>query len=311
MRIPTYPEWKRDTYLLMGNRGGEIGQIDYWIKSYHADQLASNRRKLLKIMEAISAFKTAKNRKYGDYKKSKRYRKDAQWNIDSLARAVTHISRRHPANAQQIKVRQVCSALKNIKMADVDFSPGVRAAAKKKMFNGESTYDLAKNTWESGLGQTPMPIFSGGRGPLKTPVVEHDHSMKNAKTMADIHHNGLIALADLEKIARVVKKWEWAVCESITATVMVECHKANIGCHMEWIGITYNKKKKMGHSIAVFDRIGDVNDPKTWGDNCYIVDMWYYQLGMRPDYLYVGKGCRDFIDKEILKHQGVKLMAQL
>ena len=105
----------------------------------------------------------------------------------------------------------------------------------------------------------------------------------------------------------------YAVCESIAATVISECKRKGFAGTLEWIGIWYEQTGRSGHSIVVANRVGEINEPDTWGDNYFIVDMWYYNLDMRPSYLIAGEARNEYIKTDITPYLktrgGPKIMA--
>jgi hypothetical protein len=177
---------------------------------------------------------------------------------------------------------QVCKGLFDIKIIDVDFSDSVKAAAKKKVIGGKSLYEVVK----------------AERDKYPAKYLEHESAMTNEKANAAVLRQPTLPLTNVNNIAKVVTKHGIAVCESIVATVISQCKAKGFAGRMEWIGIPYPvllnpqepdpKKRKFdttkGHSIVVAHRQGQLNDVTTWG-NYFIIDLWYYNLGMRGEYL--------------------------
>lgn len=109
----------------------------------------------------------------------------------------------------------------------------------------------------------------------------------------------------LRIIALNVIQNRFAVCESIAATIVYQCRQQGFHGRIEWIGIPYGPKT--GHAIVVAHREGDeVNNPSSWGDNWFIMDMWYYNLGMRDRYLWSTKQEQAYyLQKDITDYIGV------
>jgi hypothetical protein len=190
----------------------------------------------------------------------------------------------------------VCKTLFDVRIADVDFSESVKRAAKAKMIRGKSLYQTVKDDWEK------SPYFK-----------EHEMMLTTEKANAVIHRQAGLSKAQLKKIADFVTRHKYAVCESITATVISRCKDAGFGGRMEWIGIPYTKTT--GHSIVVARRQGTLNDPTTWG-NYFVIDMWYYNLGMRTEYLIAEANARaryaaSDITKYLKGFGGLKSMADI
>lgn len=217
--IPSLRDWKKATSITIGKRGAEIAVIDAALRDYHSNPVYSSRRKLMILKNALELFMSAKNQKYGDYRKSKRHDAKDRINFETLFTAVIHQLRAHATTREHAQVRRVCSKLRNIKIADVDFSANVRAAAKRKMIGGQSLYDLAKSEWDdpNGWGHFARPI----PGQL-IDIAPRTHSERamNQATMRSAFNGGKQALADIKKVAEAVKMWDYAVCESITSTVI-------------------------------------------------------------------------------------------
>jgi hypothetical protein len=187
----------------------------------------------------------------------------------------------------------VCQGLLDVKIADVDFSEGVRTHAKAKKFGGRTLYDIVKKEFEG------QPLFH-----------KHEAVLFNAKVSARQAHSG-ISLGSLDAIAKFVTDSRFAVCESITATVISKCKSAGFGGRMEWIGISYGGKR--GHSIVVAHRKGQLDDPSTWG-NYFVIDLWYYNLDMRKAYLIEEATARsNYCARDITPYlkNGLKQMADI
>jgi hypothetical protein len=234
----------------------------------------------------------------------------------------------------------ICSRLTDIMIADVDFSPAVREAAKKKMIGTMSLYDKVKKEFdivrdETGMGEVTkatkivrkaVPASQsnpsgyveveqkswatvegvGRDAPLQqrqsAAFIDHDKVLSAAKLRANGPEG--IPKAFLAPITQNVLDSRYAVCESITATVVERCKAIpKFGGPIEWVGVWYSKKS--GHSIVIVDRAGDLRNPKTWGQNWFIVDMWFYNLGMRNQYLWSTDEDRErYLDAEIVPHLG-------
>lgn len=297
-RIPSLQDWKSATSIMMGNRGGDIVRVDRAIDNYHRNPHHSQRRKLLIIDEALKHYMKVKTKKYGDYRKSKRHKPDNRINFETLHVAVIHLLRGHATTRQHSQVRRIAGGLTHVKIADVDFSDGVKKAARNKMVGDKNLYDTVKEEWDDANGWANASRPIAGHRINQTPRGDHETAMNQA-TLRAAMRGGLWGQADMRKIADAVTRWDYAVCESITATVLSRCLDAGVSCHMEALGIQYTPAT--GHMIAVFDRVGELNDPTTWGGNCFIVDLWYFNLGMRPNFLYVDRQAEGFIYNEILK----------
>lgn len=205
---------------------------------------------------------------------------------------------------------QVCTGLFAVKIIDVEFSDSVKAAAKKKMVGGKSLYDVVK----------------AERDKYPAKYLEHETAMTNEKANAAVLRQPTLPLKNVNNIAKVVDKHGIAVCESIVATVISKCKAGGFTGRMEWIGIPYPvllnpqekdpKKRKFdttrGHSIVVAHRQGQLNNVSTWGDY-FIIDLWYYNLGMRRDYLITEPAARsDYYQSDIANYvSGLKVMADI
>jgi hypothetical protein len=185
---------------------------------------------------------------------------------------------------------RVCELLRDIRITDVDFSGNVRQAAKQKLVDGSNLYDFVK---------------------AKYPAVQQqlEQAMTSAKgaagARAGLRGKPLLLLTDLRGIADSVKKYKFAVCESIAATVIFDCKKEGFAGRLEWIGIKYPPKPEekikvsiTGHSIVVAHRQGNLDDVSTWG-NYFIIDLWYYNLGMKQRYLWDGAARERYHASEI------------
>jgi len=206
--------------------------------------------------------------------------------------------------------KKVCKSFMDVKIADVDFSPNVRAAAKRKRIGGKSLYDIVKKNWDPKV-----------HGPL-TLSNKHEAALNNTKRFEKF---GGIQLDHLKPAYNFVEKERYAVCESITAAVIYECKKLKgFAGRMEWIGIFYPTQHKKrdggyktvyttGHSIVVAHRQAgsDLSDVRTWG-NYFVIDLWYYNLGMRDKYLYSSASDRGtYAQKEISKYKKLKVLVDV
>jgi hypothetical protein len=184
------------------------------------------------------------------------------------------------SRSNDIKIAsRVCESLAGIYIADVDFSPGVRLAAKAKRFGSSNLYDIVKKDYTH----------------------EVHNKLEAAMTAAKFKGRGHateVTKDGLEIIANKVLETGFAVCESITATIIWNCKENGFAGRLEWIGIVYDPKAKTGHSIVVAHRKGnDLNNVSTWGDY-FIIDLWYYNLGMRSQYLWDGTDRSTYYNKE-------------
>jgi hypothetical protein len=201
------------------------------------------------------------------------------------------------SRSDDIKIaRQVCDSLAGIYIADVDFSPAVREAAKAKRFGSSNLYDIVKKDYTPAVqtslekvmttekNKAALSVLSVGRGGVVTGVAQGRQAG--------------IPLTGLKEIANSVAREGFAVCESITATIIAECKKNGFAGRLEWVGIVYNPSNKTGHSIVVAHRKGnDLNDVSTWGD-FFVIDQWYYNLGMRDKYLWDGDDRTTYYNNE-------------
>jgi len=181
--------------------------------------------------------------------------------------------------------RQVCELLGDIRIADVDFSENVIEHAKRKLIDGGNLYDFVHANYPAVQQQLEMVMTT---------------EKANAKV-----HKTLLPLSSLGKIADSVKKYKFAVCESIAATVISDCKKKGFAGRLEWIGIVYTAIT--GHSIVVAHRQGNnLADIRTWG-NYFIIDMWYYNLGMKDRYLWDGAARDSYYASEITRCKVIQM----
>jgi hypothetical protein len=218
------------------------------------------------------------------------------------------------SRSDDIKIaNRVCESLAGIYIADVDFSPAVREAAQAKRFGSSNLYDIVKKDYTSAV-----------QASLERVMTTEKQNAQMAGITARGGHNVLvsemrqvgISLAGLGRIADSVMKAGFAVCESITATIISNCKKNGFAGRLEWIGIVYDPYARTGHSIVVAHRKGnDLNDVSTWGDY-FVIDQWYYNLGMRPQYLWDGADRSTYYNQEFYsrkprKQYSVKQMADI
>jgi hypothetical protein len=295
--IPTLQDWKNATHKWFSVRNGAIAVIDEKLEA--VERSPNDHKALLELDAAIEAFKDEKDTKYGDYKQSSR--EGPAQNITNLDRDVKAKLHLMQLQAQKTLVMTVCSGLFDVRIADVDFSDTVRDHSKLKMIAGKSLYQWVKEDWESDARLRDYQ--------------EHEKAMLQAKlqTTSVMGGTGKIPLTDLDKIAAVVKRHRYAVCESITATLISECKAARFGGRLEWLGIPYAPKR--GHSICVGLRQGTLSDPTTWGPDYFIVDLWYYNLDLRPLYLWTDTVRKKYVDADITPFLstagGLKVLADI
>ncbi|KQQ83760.1 hypothetical protein ASF73_17285 [Xanthomonas sp. Leaf131] len=226
--------------------------------------------------------------------------------------------------------RQVCGRLLDVKIADVDFSPNVTKAAKElRLGDGRTLYDTIKQDFDTVVTDVvkevrrvkkydkdgneffqellvPRTVSVDGaaeRAPEQSKFyIDHDKAMSSAKVL---NVGNKMGEDGLRIIALNVIQNRFAVCESIAATIVYQCRQQGFHGRIEWIGIPYGPKT--GHAIVVAHREGDeVNNPSSWGDNWFIMDMWYYNLGMRDRYLWSTKQEQaDYLQKDITDYIGV------
>ncbi len=297
MSLPSLQEWKTATHKWFSVRNGAIAVIDEKLGIVEKDP--SNRTALTDLKDAIEAFKREKNEKYGDFTQSAR--EGAGKNITNLESEVGARLHLLDLRGQISLAKTVCAKLFDVRIADVSFSANVKAAAQTKMIEGKSLYQTVKDDWESAARTADYQ--------------NHEGSMTQAKFRATsrMKGTGTIPLADLDKIAAVVKRCRYAVCESITATFISESKAAGFSGRLEWVGIPYGPQR--GHAVCVVNRSGTLSDPTSWGDDVFIVDLWYYNLGMRPLYLWSDDARNHYIQSEIVPYLstqgGLKVLADI
>ncbi|MFL6604970.1 MAG: hypothetical protein ACJ8R9_27040 [Steroidobacteraceae bacterium] len=297
MSLPSLQEWKTATHKWFSVRNGAIARIDEKLGIVEREPL--NRTALTDLKDAIEAFKREKNEKYGDYTQSAR--EGAGKNITNLESEVGARLHLLDLRAQICLAKTVCAKLFDVRIADVDFSDTVRAAAQAKMIAGKSLYQTVKDDWES---PARLADWQGHERLL------FQSRLGTAKVM---NGTGMSPLADLDKIAAVVKRHRYAVCESIAATFISESKVAGFSGRLEWLGIPYGVGK--GHCVCVVNRSGTLSDPMSWGDDVFIVDLWYYNLGMRSLYLWSDDARNHYIRSEIVPYLstqgGLKVIADI
>ena len=95
-----------------------------------------------------------------------------------------------------------------------------------------------------------------------------------------------VTLKGIEQTAKRVNEKRMAVCDQCAQTVIYFCHENHFSGPLEWIGIPYTGTA--GHSIVVAhrDQGSDLHgSEESWG-NYFIIDLWYYCLGMRQQAVY-------------------------
>jgi hypothetical protein len=110
--------------------------------------------------------------------------------------------------------------------------------------------------------------------------------------------------AGAKTIAELVLKHKFAVCESIAATAIHLCLEKGFAGRLELIGIPYDKAATAGHAIVVANRSGELGKPETWGDDFFIIDMWYYNLGMKHLAIWAGSAKDGYVAKDIAPYVG-------
>lgn len=200
--------------------------------------------------------------------------------LDEIRLGVIELCDEKPPVPSDLNVAmRVRDKLSDVRIADVDFSPAVKTAAMARMFNGRSLYDIVKEEWDT-VGQD----HGSPRAQLDRALVNMKMPFNNPKAAA-------------ETISAMVLRHKFAVCESIAATVIHLCKKKGFKGRLELIGIPYDKIS--GHAIVVANRSGELGNLATWGDNFFIIDMWYYNLGMRTLAIWAGTAKDGYVDKDI------------
>jgi hypothetical protein len=94
------------------------------------------------------------------------------------------------------------------------------------------------------------------------------------------------------------------------ATVISKCKAAGFTGRMEWIGIPYTSTT--GHSIVIARRQGQLSNVASWGDY-FVIDLWYYNLGMRKEYVISSTAARnEYYASDIRDYVGkLKVMADI
>lgn len=297
MPLISLEEFKASTHKYFSRRDGAIKVIDDKLDAVHRN---GTYQSIQELRAAIDAFKTAKDQKHGDYTKSKREGGE-QENITKLDLQVKAEETKMAELPGDIAIMtKVCTDLFDVKIADVDFSESVKSAAKAKQIGGKSLHQTVHDDW---LSDARLADYQ-----------EHEASMTQAKLKTVLPMGPqTISLTELGKIGAVVKKHRYAVCESITATIISDCKKAGFKGKLEWAGIPYGNKS--GHSIVIGYREGDVKQPSTWGLSYFFADLWYYNLGMRKSYLIRGSARSGYVNSDVTPYLatsgGPKIMASI
>ncbi|MEY8689209.1 MAG: hypothetical protein AB9M53_04920 [Leptothrix sp. (in: b-proteobacteria)] len=296
MALPTLSAWKTATHKWFSIRNGSIGLIDDCLKAYHEDGLGKKRSNLRKLRRAVELFMEEKIGKYGDYKKSAR--EGESGNITSLYEQILDEFGALGGDADLNIARYVGGTLLDVKIADVDFSEGVTAAAKAKTIGGRTLYQIVKAEWDTADQDRDSPRAQLDRAMMQLKMPFGGSQRKKT-----------------ESIAQLVLQHRFAVCESIAATIIHLCKAKNFQGRLECIGIPYPGrpirrvvegvevempgKSISGHQIVVGLREGTLNQPDTWGDDFFIVDMWYYNLGMRNVFVHFGAAAREYVRADV------------
>jgi hypothetical protein len=298
-------------------RGPRLRAIDSGLLAYeNADNHQNRMNAIIELDRALTEFKVAKAEKretgYGGSK-----REGPEQNITKLIAQVDKESVIACECVLDLRVaNNVCNQLTDVKIADVDFSEAVtKAAKKKKLGDGRTLYDTVKQDFDNapvkkdqkvggkwptvvGLSDYKQRDDTAGLGTLQErqseAYIEHEKSMTNAKHQA---MNGVMSESGVKLIANTVLKSRFAVCESITATVIHRC-------------------KEGGFIVLAYRDEGNINDLESWGDHWFIVDMWYYNLSMRKQFLWASDQDRfPFYNEEVHRYKGgfggLKIMARL
>ncbi len=79
-----------------------------------------------------------------------------------------------------------------------------------------------------------------------------------------------------------------------------------------------HQHQKKGHGIVVANRDpeSDIKNPYLWGKHYFIMDLWYYNLGLKSKEIWTTNDERlDYITKEIIPYKnragGPEIMATL
>lgn len=282
MPLPKYDDWFRrsggatnrppqdptDTFIV---------EVDALVQTYEKEPSEETRKKLKELIE-----------QWWEHWKSKGVnlldrRLNAEGALDDLAAAALAEKSTPPSQDFNIAML-VRDELSKIKIADVEFSPAVTMAAKAKMIDGKSLYDIVRAEWDTD---------EQDRG---SPRAELDRATLFTKSPLTTPKVGAKAVAEL------VIKHGFAVCENIAMTFMHLCMQKGFGGRLEVIGIPYSSTS--GHAVVVANRVGELKKPETWGDDYFVVDMWYFNLGMRHTAIWSGPSSKTYTNNEITPNCG-------
>ena len=147
MPLISLKDFKAATTKEFGLSFGAFGGVYYRLWRVERAWTEGKWAALENLRIVIETFKRKKTAKYGNYESS--VREGAGHNITKLEDQVHEELLKFNLDNDLFIARYVCGRLFDVKIADVDFSPNVSAAAKKKMIAGKSLYATVKDDWES------------------------------------------------------------------------------------------------------------------------------------------------------------------
>ena len=211
-------------------------------------------------------------------------------------------------------IETVCKGLVDVAITDVTFSENVEEKARERMIRRRITVAGVTSEQVLTLYDYVTQHFNKSQE-----AREHEMHMQRAKANAQVRvglgNKGLMLVGDMRKVAEFVTRARAAVCESISATIMVGCHDAGFKGPLEMIGIRYLAQNArtgriqvstQGHAIVVGYRQpgSDVKKLSTWGNHWFVADMWYYDLGMRNRPLWISAEERAYYaERDLLPHE--------